>query len=497
MMMKYILATIAAVMSLTAASQTTYTIKAGDTLESIAAANGITVADIVTANPGVDMLYYSGLKLILPDSDKSTSSTASALGYGGGVVTSTSEKDHYRRSSLCLVLLAHNDKQYADAMVRVFQNFPMPNRYNEHNVDVRVLRVRGKQSKSDIERLLRQNNIARDVVARWFNRNPYTGEMNMDLIHERGGYGAFHDDYLRTVNTVRGTATLRDEGLELLESTFILVCDMDYVNRKKGFKIGAGIAKGLSLIGQAYGAVLDAQVQQSIYRGNYQKARQQAKDAANIRAISTVTDAGAAILDDLGGFSVNIYSYLYRLRWDDMMTAMLFSNYWVDSSTPTGEAGRRKDAFDNLRFGLEFVGKYKAHSGKTVLLHCNDENKVILDVCGRSVDKCIKDLAHRYEVFRPRTPFYFEGTSVYSHIGSKEDVVSGKKYEIVQRTRDKKGKTSYKRLGVVEAVSPWNNTNVDFSNYFDTSHKGTLFALKKGKASELAMMPGLQIREMK
>lgn len=484
-------------MTLSAATQTIYTIKEGDTLESIAVANGVTVEDIVTANPGVDMLYYSGLKLTIPDLGENKFSTASALGYGGGVVTSNSEKDHYRRSSLCLILLAHNDKQYADAMVRVFQNFPMPNRYNEHNVNVRVLRVTGKQSRSDIERLLRQNDIARDVVARWFNRDPYTGQMNMDLIHERGGYGAFHDDYLRTINTVRGTATLRDEGVELLESTFILVCDMDYVDRKKGFKIGAGFVKGLAILGQSYGAVLQAQAYQSAYNGNYQKARQQAKNAANVRAISTVADAGAAVLDDLGGFSVNIRSYLYRLRWDDMMTATLFNNYWVDSSTPRGESGRRKEAFENLRFGLEFVGNYKAHSGKTVFLHCNDEDKVILDVCGRSVDKCVKDLARRYEVFRPRTPFYFEGTSVYSHIGSKEDVENGKKYEIVQRIRDKKGKTSYKRLGVVEAVSPWNNTEIDFSDYFDTSHKGTLFTIKKGKVSDLAMMPGLQIREMK
>jgi len=478
-------------------AQSTYTVKTGDTLESIAQELGFTVDDIKAVNPGVENLFYTGLKLNIPMNGAAEYSTASASGFGGGVLTSTSDKDHYRRSSLCLILLAHNDKQYADAMVRVFEDFPMPNRYNEHNVYARVFRVEGKQSRTDIERLLRNNNIARDVVGRWFNRDLTTGTMDMDLIHERGGYGAFHDDYLRTVNTARGTARLRDEGIELLESTFVLVCDMDYVDRKKGFDIAAGIMHGLALAGSIAGEVMSIQAQSAANDGNYEKANEKAQTAAGLQAISATVDAGAEVVDDLGGFSVNIYSYLYRLNWNEMMTNTFFNRCWVDTSTPRGEAKRRRELFDNMRFGLEYIGDYKAHSGKTVLLHCNDEDEVILDVCSRSVEKCIKELAERFEVFRPRTPFYFEGTSLYSHIGSKEDVVPGKKYEIIQRVKKNDGRTTYKRLGVVQAVQTWDNTDVDFSEYFDPSNKGTLFVIKKGKAKELAEMPGLQIREMK
>lgn len=496
-MRKLLLSFCLAIICLAVNAQVVYVVKSGDTLESIAEENGVTVEALVNANPGIDQMMYNGLKLTIPSPESLLYSTASASGFGGSVNTSSSQKDHYRRSSLCLILLAHDDKQYAEAMARVFQNFPMPNRYNEHNVDVRVLRVRGKQSKNDIDRLLSDHNIGREIVSKWFNRDPYTGAMNMDLIHERGGYGAFHDDYLRSVNTARGTAQLRDEGIELLESTFVLVCDMDYVDRKKGFKIGSVIAGALSVVGQVAGEIMEAQAYDEARRGNYQKAYKQKQNADGMYAISALTGVGAEVLDDLGGFSVNIYSYLYRLRWNGMMTNTLFNSYWVDESTPRGEAGRRKDAFDNMRFGLEFVGNYKAKSGKTILLHCNDEDQVILDVCSRAVDKCVKDLARKHEVFRPRTPFYFEGQNVYSYIGSKEDVAPGKKYEIVQRQKNKKGETNYRRLGVVEAVSPWNNDGVDFSTYFDDTHKGTMFELKKGKYEELAEMPGLQIREMK
>lgn len=415
---------------------------------------------------------------------------------GLGAAAQSSDKDHYRRSSLCLVLLAHDDKQYAEAMARVFQDFPMPARYNEHNTSVRVIRVKGHQSRSDIERLLRKHDIAKDVVSRWFNRSSYSGMMDMDLIHERGGYGAFHDDYTRAMNTVRGTDLLREEGIELLQSTFVLVCDMDYYNRKKGFKVGAALAKGLSVVGEVASAYNQYSAYQSASQGNYAQARRQAQNAQAYHAGATLMNATGEVLDDLGGFAVKIHSYLFRLRWDEGMTAAMFNRYWVDSSTPRAEAQRRKEAYENARFGLEYIGDYKAKSGKTIFLSCNDEDKVILDVCSRSVDKNIKKLAAKYPVFRPRTPFYFQGHTLYSHIGSKEDVSGDKKYEIVERVCDKKGRIHYKRVGMVKPSQIWNNREVSFDRYFD-SHPGSSFEIKKGKMQELASTPGLQIREMK
>ena len=148
--------------------------------------------------------------------------------------TGVSDKERYRRSSLCIIMLTHRGKKYAEEMERVFKNFPLPLRYNEHNIsDVRVITVKGKQERKDIDKLLSNNDIAQKVVGRWFNRDA-SGLMNMDLVHERGGYGASYSDYQRVQNTVRGTATLRDEGMELLQSTFVLVCDMDYIDQSKG-----------------------------------------------------------------------------------------------------------------------------------------------------------------------------------------------------------------------------------------------------------------------
>lgn len=469
-------------------AQNYHVVEDGETIETIAEVYGVSVEDIRNANPGIEELFFTGMKVALPDVFSLSTKTSSGK---------DAYKENYRRSSLCLILLAHSDKEYAEGMTRVFQSFPMPARYNEHNVDVRVVNVKGKQSKSDIDRILRQNNVSQNVVAKWFNRNRYDGTMNMDLIHDRGGYGAFYQDYERVLQTVRGTSLLREEGIDLLENTFVLVCDMDYLDKKKGFQIGALMTGLLSVAADAMSAYNSLEAQRQYSKGNYSAANQKANQAAAWGAGAQLGYAGTDVLNDLGGFRVKIHAYLYRLKWDDAMTDALFNNYWVDSTTPSGESQRRKERFENTNFGLEYLGDYQEASGKTILRSWSNEDEVILDVCERAVDKGISNLSQKYEVFRPRTPFYVENDLLYSHIGTKEDVTPGKKYEIVQRNRDKKGKTTFKKMGEAQAVQVWDNKNVRFDNYFNTSDKGTAFRVTKGKIKELAETPGLQIREKK
>lgn len=409
----------------------------------------------------------------------------------------TVDKDQYRRSSLCLILLTHRNKKYADAMERVFRRFPLPARYNEHNIsDLRVISVSGRQSKSDIDRIVRSNYVAQKIVGRWFNRSTYTGRMNMDLIHERGGYGAFYADYQRAQSNVRGTAMLRDEGIELLQSTFVLVCDMDYIDKKKGAGWAAFGTALLSIGASTMGAVNQQQAFNAARRGNYGEARRRMNAANAWNAGSAVGTAATAVVADIGGFRVKMNAYLYKLRWDESMTQTMYRDYWCDYQTSSSEAQERKRKFENASyaFTLDYLGKYKTTSSKTILRSWNDEDQVILDVCERCVNKGIKKLAKKYPIFKPRTPFYFEGNSVYSHIGSKEEVSYGKKYEIVQPYKDKHGQICYKRVGKAIAGSPWNNREIRFDQYFDNGAKGTMFYCKKSSVD--LHTPGLQLREL-
>ena len=419
------------------------------------------------------------------------------LPHNASANTMATDKEQYRRSSLCLILLTHRGKKYAEEMERVFRDFPLPARYNEHNItDLRVISVHGKQSKNDIDQLVRSNDVAQKVVGRWFNRNPYTGFMDMDLIHERGGYGAFYADYQRSQSSVRGVDMLRDEGIELLQSTFVLVCDMDYIDKKKGAAWGA-IGLALLSAGTAVMAGIDQQAAyKAAQQGDYETAQKKQNSANAWQAGSTLSAVGSAVVGDIGGFRVKMNAYLYKLKWNDDMTQTIYNEYWCDEQTPVSEVQTRKNRFDNAsyNFSLEYVGKYKATSSKTILRSWSNEDEVILDVCERCVNKGMKELAKAFPIFRPRAPFYFEGTTVYSHIGRKEDVSYGKKYEIIQPYKNRKGQICYKRVGQAKAGSPWNNRDIRFDQYFDSEDKGTAFRCKK--ASVDLHTPGLQLREL-
>ena len=396
--------------------------------------------------------------------------------------TGVSDKERYRRSSLCIIMLTHRGKKYAEEMERVFKNFPLPLRYNEHNIsDLRVITVKGKQEKKDIDKLVNSNEIAQKVVGRWFNRDA-SGMMNMDLIHERGGYGASYSDYQRVQNTVRGTATLRDEGMELLQSTFVLVCDMDYIDQSKGSSIFASIMAVASAAAQVAGEV---------------QKQNGHKDAGNkLEAVGDLGMAGASIVADIGGFRVKMHAFLYKLNWDNSMKDIMFNDYWIDSDTDAAEAAARKAKFDGAgkTFSLEYIGEYKESSTKTILKSWKNEDEVILDVCHRCVQKGMRELAKTFPVFRPRAPFYFEDGSMYSHIGRKEDVTDGKEYEILEPYKDKNGQICYKRVAKAKAGTPWDNYAIRFDEYFDTAAKGTMFT--PGHSSVDLHSPGLQLREM-
>ena len=423
------------------------------------------------------------------------SEQAQLFSYQSGV----SEKDQYRRSSLTLILVNHSDKKYSNEMARVFMNFPLPARYNEHPItDVQLINVVGKQSKKDIDRLLKNNHVARKVVAKWFDRNSQTGQMDMDLIHERGGYGASYADYERSKMNVRGTAMLQDEGIELLQSTFVLVCDMDYMDKSKSFwkKFGEGVL-AVAAIGSAVMSEMNyAQAQSEYSKGNYSAAQSKLSASQSWAAGSTLAATGAAIVADIGGFRVKINAYLYKLRWDDEMTGRMYNEYWIDDQTEYTESQVKKDRFerDEEVFQLDYVGSYKAASGKTILRSWSNEDDVILDVCERAVNKGMEKLAKKFPIFKPRAPFYFSDGVMFSHIGKKEDVAYGKKYEIVMPYKDKHGQICYKRVGKAKAGTPWDNQKIRFDQYFDTDAKGTMFYCNKGVMEHL--VPGMQIREL-
>ena len=88
----------------------------------------------------------------------------------------------YRRSSLYSILVNHTDQKFADEIKTAFVAMPTPDKYNNHDLSVKVVNLdkKLKGAKSDDENgaittFLTENQVASRLVANWFDRDSYTG----------------------------------------------------------------------------------------------------------------------------------------------------------------------------------------------------------------------------------------------------------------------------------------------------------------------------------
>lgn len=392
----------------------------------------------------------------------------------------TGETEDFRRSSLCLMLVTHRGDEYAHAIQKQFLEMPLPKRYNDLNLDVRVFNTTSTKMKDkEVERLLRNQNVANELVGKWFNRNS-SGVMNMERIHQCGGYNANFSDLKRAQGLERGVALLSDEGTELIKNTFVMVCDISYYDRR---------TTGLLLSGlfQAAASILDKSAQEKAAKG---------EDGSLLNSLTNLADASAIASEDLGGFSVNVTARLYRLKWDDKVCRKFYDNYWIDDTTPADEMVSKKRAFDNDKtsFDLEYLGFYHSRSGKTVSVSQNNLEWVIREVCSDAVDKSINNLAKMFPVFKTKTSFYCDGGNVYAYVGTKEGVNMKSKFEVLQTKKTKDG-ISYEKVATMKPVQVWNNAGMYiYEDSLEMKYKGTQFAHTGGRKDICDQ--GLLLREM-
>lgn len=390
--------------------------------------------------------------------------------------------EKYRRSSLSLILITHKNEQYAREIESQFMQIIPPERYNSHDISVKVISASSKNmSASKIAKTLEQQQVAKQLVSKWFNRDPNTGFCNMDLIQERGLYNATKEDNDIAQMSMRKEAMLKDAGEELIQNTFVLVCDLKYRDKQKTSKVFSGML-------QVGAAML----------GSYAQNTTNAAKAQMFQNFGDLANVSSQAVADIAGFNVNVEAYLFRLDWDKDLSGLMYNNYWVDESTPSSEALAHKQAFDNDRksFKLSYIGEHRSQAGRTVSASTNDLNLVVRDVCSNAVNQSVNKLAKQYPVFKPKAPFYCGNDGkYYSYIGTKEGVEHNSKYEVIEPYFDKKGQINYKQKTVLKTQynDIWKNSKKYITNKAD-SIRGTAFTYVKG--SRDVCDQGFLIREM-
>lgn len=352
------------------------------------------------------------------------------------------ENNEYVRSSLHVMLLSYHSHSYEKTIKEVFGKYPFPERFNNHNLGVKSIVIYGgdeEQSKNIME-FCRQVNLGQRMVAKWFDRDKTTGNMNMELVRERGLYNATQTQINVARASMRGLSLLEDAGENLIRNTYLLVNDIQYKSHTRGISL---------LSPSSFG--------------------------------------------ELKGFTVEVTSYLFRLKWNDDLAAAFYNSYYTEDGIRDHD---KVEAFvrDGGQWQMEYAGKTFSKSNKISKREASLTPRRLLEkVTTRALDKNLAQLQHNYPDFRIKAPL----TSVEplkAYVGLKEDITPQSRFEVLERVIDKKGRLSYRRVGIIKpkANHIWDNRYMADDEDADARLGYTEFE----KVSGGEMLPGMLIREI-
>lgn len=392
-----------------------------------------------------------------------------ALVVGAGNIFAGNEgkEEDYRRSSMYSILIKHDDQKFSKEIGEVFLNIPTPDKYNDHNLSVRVISVNSKIKDENVfNEFIENNAIASRMVSRWFNRDPYTGECNVELVKSRGLYNASEFDKELAEQSIRGKAMLEDAGEDLISNTFLVVNDIRYLDREKAGQTAGAVFRIL-------GTVADA--------------------ALGTDSFSDLGNTMGTMMETLKGFKVLVNTYLYQLVWDEETSATFYKMYY--SSVPDVEKVKAFNA-NRDKFRLQYVGSQKS-SGKDVSfigVNLSDPHVMIRKACQRAIDENIASLQKSFEVFKVKTPL-LGVEPITAYIGMKEGITVDSRFEVLEVVEND-GKREYNRVGIIKPVPGmiWDNRYMATEEGAVGSELG--FTTFK-KVSGRDFYPGMLIREIK
>ena len=143
----------------------------------------------------------------------------------------------YMRGSLCIMMVEHPTLEFNEQIEKAFEKMPIPNRFNSHELGVRILSFPNSDDQlANLKIFSNENQLAKRIVSKWFGRDKNTGAFNINLLKERGHYSATKIDVKAAMAQQRGMAVLEDLGENLIGHTYWVVNDIQYVNQGNFFK---------------------------------------------------------------------------------------------------------------------------------------------------------------------------------------------------------------------------------------------------------------------
>ncbi len=401
--------------------------------------------------------------------------------------------EKYRRSSLCLLMIDEAKLPKRDTIKKAFLDLPMPDKYNDHNVAVRIFCTDSMSITPEAEKAF-EGAVKAGLLGESIAKKENAGEESEEAApKKKGGFGKMMGQLGKSVvSEATGGLVDTTKKSDYAVKTYSFLQNQQLARQMfdKWFRDGSGnfsmnlvqerglydasvldvaqakaSSRGMGLLADA-GEELVQKTFVVVTRFNYLS-----KDelVAEIDAMSQIVAqqvngymamgakaATMALKASLGaGYYVKTTSYLFQLNWNDSIANTFYSQLWNNP-----EAYAQSDLFS-----VKYIGEETAWANvKAGIFTDKSEPELIRIATVNAMDAVLAKLEKKYEVFKTKTPLLVRegdnGLELTAKIGMKEGLEAGDKFEVLEKVVDEKTqRTKYRRKGVLKVSKEqiWDN----------------------------------------
>ncbi|WP_300569796.1 hypothetical protein [Flavobacterium sp.] len=167
---------------------------------------------------------------------------------------------------------------------------------------------------------------------------------------------------------------------------------------------------------------------------------------SNLATVSSLTSVGVTIAGK--GYIVKTKAHLYRLDWNEEVAAKFYNDYWATDKSITPE---RRKAFDESDiFKLVYVGTDDSWADVQSSIFTNKTDvKLVERATMKAIDAVIVKLQKNHDEFKTKTPIY-SNEPLTAKIGLKEGLTNKSTFDVYEQQIDTDGLPKYAVVGVVK-----------------------------------------------
>ena len=369
------------------------------------------------------------------------------------------ENVDYNRSSLHVMMIEDNSMPKQNIIIKTFNEMPFPDKYDNHLLRDRSYNILGikidapedkknilisgrlKDIDQKIDAYFANNRIGNEMIAKWVNRQD-DGTMNQYEIQRRGLNDAKADEIETAAMLESGYASLEKAGMDLISNTFLVLNYFSFMDNEK-------VAKPIA---EAAYATAKIAIESGDMPAMGKKLALKAAEAVLNKA-----------LEKAKGYTVSTTAYLYQLDWNDSISQVFGSKYWINEKTAPEVREERNKLFKETNFKMKFIGREKALVIITQFKTERSESDQIKEATIRSVDKVYVKLQKNYDIFKTKTQFFEvdkKGKICTAKIGMKEGLEGGEKFDVLEPGFSSSGKQKWKKKGTIKVNKKaiWDNS---------------------------------------